>query len=128
MKIVSIIARILLGLMFTVFGLNGFFHFMPMPPMSGLPLQYFTVLVQSHMVVAIFAVQLIGGLLLLAGLFVPLALTILGAMIANILLYHIYIEPAGIGMALFTFLLWLISFWGVRSHFMGLFTMRAIQE
>lgn len=128
MKVVAVIARILLGIMFTVFGLNGFLHFLPNQPMSGLPLQYFTVLVQSQMVGAIFAIQLITGLLFLSGLFVPLALVINGAVIANILLFHIYLAPAGIGPGLLAFVLWLITFWSVRSHFAGIFVMRTRQE
>ena len=78
MKTVSIIARYLLGLMFTVFGLNGFLNFIHQPPPPNpLAIQFFVAISASHFAAFFFAVQLIGGLLLLSGFFVPLALTLL---------------------------------------------------
>ena len=75
MKIASTIARYLLGLIFVVFGLNGFLNFIPPQPMPPLAIQFFGALVQSHYAIVIFAVQLAGGLLLLAtSRYVPLAL------------------------------------------------------
>ena len=74
MKIAVLIARFLLGLLFAVFGLNGFLHFIPMPPPAGLAGQYMGALFLSHYLVVVFLLQLIGGLLLLANRFVPLAL------------------------------------------------------
>ena|ERR1700694_4749999 len=80
MKIVSIIARYLLGLMFTVFGLNGFLNFIHQPPPTNpLAIQFFVAISSSHFAAFFFAIQLIGGLLLLSGYFVPLALTLLAA-------------------------------------------------
>ena len=75
MKTVSVIARYLLGLIFTVFGLNGFLNFIHQPPPTNpLAIQFFVAISASHFAVFFFAVQLIGGVLLLAGSFVPLAL------------------------------------------------------
>ena len=72
MKIVSVIARYLLGLMFTVFGLNGFLNFIHQPPPSNpLAIQFFVAISASHFAVFLFAMQVIGGLLLLSGFFVP---------------------------------------------------------
>ena len=86
MKIVSTIARYLLGLMFTVFGLNGFLNFIHQPPPTNpLAIQFFIAISASHFAAFFFAVQLIGGLLLLSGYFVPLALTLLAAELFNIL-------------------------------------------
>ncbi len=120
MKIAALIARYLLGLMFTVFGLNGFFHFLPMPPPpSGLAGQYMAALGGSHYFVAVFLVQLIGGVLLLANRFVPLALILLGPIIVNILLYHILMDPKGIPPGLVALALWLAVFYSVRSAFTG---------
>ena len=80
MKIVSVVARYLLGLMFTVFGLNGFFHFIHQPPSTNpLALQFFGAVSTSHFAAFFFAVQVLGGLLLLSGYLVPLALTLLAA-------------------------------------------------
>ena len=125
MKIAALIARNLLGLMFVVFGLNGFLRFLPQPPPpAGLATQYLTVLSASHYMVPVFLLQLIGGVLLLANRFVPMALVLLGPVIANILLYHSLMAPAGLPPGLVAFILWLIVFYSVRSAFAGVFAMR----
>ena len=122
MKVAFTIARFLLGLMFTVFGLNGFLHFIPQPPpASPVALQYLTVMTITHYLVPVYLLQFVSGLLLLANRFVPLALTLLAPVIANILLYHGTMDPKGIGAGLLAFLLWLIVFFSVRSYFRGLF-------
>ncbi len=119
MRIASIIARYLLGLMFTVFGLNGFFHFIPQPPPANpLALQFFIAVGTSHFAAFFFAVQLIGGLLLLSGFFVPLALTLLAAELFNILAFHLTLEP-GIVPGLLGCVLWLLVFWQFRASFEG---------
>jgi putative oxidoreductase len=124
MKIATLIARILLGLLFLVFGLNGFLHFIPMPPPTGLAAQYMGALYVSHYLVFIFLVQVIGGALLLANRFVPLALILLGPVLVNILLFHSFMAPAGLPLALFTTVLWGLVFYGVRRAFAGVFIQR----
>ena len=122
MKIVTLIARNLLGFMFLVFGLNGFLHFIPQPPPpAGLATQYLTVMSLSHYMVPVFALQLVGGVLLLANRFVPLALVLLGPVIVNILLYHALMAPAAAPPAVVTLVLWLVVFHSVRSAFAGVF-------
>ncbi len=121
MKIAVLIARILLGLIFVFFGLNGFLHFLPSPPIPGLAGQYLGALVASHYVLAISGLQVIGGILMLAGRYVPIALIILGPIIVNILLFHATMAPAGIGPGLLTAVLWIIVFIGVRRAFEGVF-------
>jgi putative oxidoreductase len=121
MKIAVLIARILLGLVFVLFGLNGFLQFLHTPPPTGLPAQFLGAVFVSHYYVAIFALQLIGGVLLLVGRYVPLALVILGPIIVNILLFHITMAPAGLPLALLTMVLWVIVFAGVRRAFAGIF-------
>ena len=94
MSIVTLLARLLLGLVFTVFGANGFFHFLPMPPMQGKAHDFIMALVNSgYMMQVAFGVQLICGVLLLLGLFVPLALVLLAPIIVNIVLFHAMLEP-----------------------------------
>ena len=78
MKYAFVIARVLLGLVFTVFGLNGFLHFFPNLPVPGLAGQFMGALLGSHYYVIAFGTELIGGVLLLSNRYVPLALTILG--------------------------------------------------
>ncbi len=125
MRIATLIARILLGLVFLVFGLNGFLNFIPMPPPTGLAGQYVGALVASHYMVLVFVVEVIGGLLLLANRYVPLALTLLAPVLVNILLFHLTMAPAGLPMALIVTVLWLLVFSGVRGAFAGLFAQRA---
>ena len=121
MKIAVLIARILLGLLFLVFGLNGFFHFIPMPPPTGLAGQYMGALFVSHYLVVVFLLQVVGGALLLAGRYIPLALLLLGPVLVNIVLFHSFMAPEGLPVALFATVLWLIVFAGVRKAFAGVF-------
>lgn len=122
MKIASIIARYLLGLMFTVFGLNGFLNFIPQPPpVNPLAIQFFVAISTSHFAASFFAVQVLGGLLLLSGFFVPLALTLLAAVIYNILAFHLTLSP-GIAPGLVACALWILVFLQYRDSFKGIFS------
>jgi putative oxidoreductase len=125
MKIASLIARWLLGLIFLVFGLNGFLHFIPMPPPAGLAGQFFTALFASHYYVVIFAVQVLGGALLLVNRFVPLALVLLGPVIVNIFFFHLLMAPAGLPLAIVVAILWTILAVRNKPHFAGIFVQRA---
>ena len=125
MKILTNISRFLLAVIFTVFGLNGFLHFIPMPPPSGVAGQFFGALFVSNYLVPIFALQVISGILLLVNRFVPLALTILASIIVNILLFHVLMNPAGLGLAVLVTILWGVVFVSVRSAFAGIFQARA---
>jgi putative oxidoreductase len=118
MKIVSIVARYLLGLMFTVFGLNGFLNFIHQPPPTNpLAIQFFVAISSSHFAAFFFAIQLISGLLLLSGYFVPLALTLLAAELYNILAFHLTLAPASIAPALVAVVLWILVFLQYRASF-----------
>lgn len=125
MKTAFTVARYLLGLIFLVFGLNGFLHFIPLPPPPGVAGQFFGALYDSHYLVVIFLLQLIPALLLLAGRYIPLALTLLGPVIVNILLFHALMAPSGLPLAVVTVVLWLVVFYGTRSAFAGIFQQRA---
>jgi uncharacterized membrane protein YphA (DoxX/SURF4 family) len=121
MKIVSTIARYLLGLLFTVFGLNGFLNFIHQPPPPNpLAIQFFVAISASHFAVFFFAMQLIGGILLLSGSFVPLALTVLAAELYNILAFHLTLAPASIAPALVASVLWVLVFLEYRNSFDGI--------
>ena len=121
MKIATIIVRILLGLAFAFFGSNFFFHFIPTPPPPpGLVGDYIKVFVASGYADVIGAMQLLCGLMLLIGRFVPLALTILGGVIFNILAFHILMDPRGIGPGIVVTLLWLFLVWNYRAAFAGI--------
>jgi hypothetical protein len=124
MKIINHAARLLLGIIFLVFGLNGFLHFIPMPPPAGLAGQFLGALFVSHYFVVIFLLQVIPAALLLVNQYVPLALTVLGPIIVNIVLFHALMEPGGLPLAFVAALLWCVVAYGVRSAFAGLFQRR----
>ena len=125
MKIAAQIARVLLGLMFFVFGLNGFLRFIPQPPPpAGIAMQFLSALSESHYMIPVFLLQLTAGVLLLANRFVPIALVLLGPVIVNILLYHSLMAPAGLPPGLVALALWLVVFYRVRSAFAGVFVLR----
>src|SRR6202167_2748874 len=101
MKTTSIVARYLLGLMFTVFGLNGFLNFIHQPPPANpLAMQFFVAVSASHFAAFFFAVQVLGGLLLLFGYCVALAVTVLAAALYNIPAFPLTLAPATIPPAL----------------------------
>ena len=120
MKITSVIARFLLGLIFLVFGLNGFFHFLSMPAPTGVAGQFMGALFVSHFLIVIFVIQLIGAVLLLVNRYVPLALALLAPIIVNILLFHLLMAPSGIPPAIVVTVLWVVVFLNVRTAFGGL--------
>ena len=121
MKIATIIARSLLGLVFVVFGSNMFLHFIPMPPPpEGPAREFMTALFLSHYFYVVGALEVVGGALLLAGRFVPLGLTLLGPVIVNILCVHVFLEPSGLPMAILVSALALFLLWRYREHFAGL--------
>ncbi len=120
MKIVSTIARYLLGLTFLTFGLNGFLNFIPMPPPTGTAAQFFGAIFVSHLYVVLFVLQIAPALLLLVNRYVPLALTILAPIIFNILCIHIFMAPAGLPLAVVVTVLWFLTTWRVRSAFSGI--------
>ena len=125
MKIVTLIARLLLGLTFLVFGLNGFLNFLNMGPLpSGLAGQFIIALAQSHYLWVIAGLQVVGGVLLLVNRFVPLALVLLGPVIVNILLYHVFLNRSGAQLAILVTILWFIVFYGHRQYFSGIFAQR----
>lgn len=122
MKILVLIARLILGVAFTVFGLNGFFHFIPMGPMpTGHAGEFVGALNATAYFSFIAGLQLLCGVLFLIGRYIPLALTLIGPVIVNILLYHVTMAPEGIMPGIVVTVLWFVVFAGHRSAFAGLF-------
>jgi len=124
MKTTSVIARFFLGLIFLVFGLNGFLHFIPMPPPAGTAGQFMGALFISNYLVVVFLLQIVPAILLLINRYVPLALTLLAPIIVNILLFHTLMAPAGLPLAIVVTVLWIVVFLSVRTAFAGLFQQR----
>ncbi len=122
MKYVIIICRILLGLLFAVFGSNAFFHFAPMPQLQGDAGAFMGALIHSGYIYPIAALQVLGGLcLLIHPRFVALGLTLLGPVIVNIILYHIFLDRNGLPIAAVIALLSLFLLWVYRYKFPALF-------
>jgi putative oxidoreductase len=124
MRIVSTIARYLAGVIFLIFGLNGFLNFIPLPPPGGIAGQFMGALYTSHYLMVIFAFQVIAAILLLINRYVPLAVAILAPVIVNILSFHALMAPSGLPLALFVTVLWALVFVDVRPAFDGLFRSR----
>jgi uncharacterized membrane protein YphA (DoxX/SURF4 family) len=120
MKIATIIARTLLGLVFSVFGLNAFFNFLPMPMPKGDAGTLMGVLFSSHYLYAVKCFEISGGLILLSGRFTPLGLTLVGPVIVNILFYDVFLDPAGLPLGIVIAVLALFLLWQNRGAFAGL--------
>ena len=129
MKIVALICRILLGLLFVVFGLNGFLHFIPMgtpPPAGSIPGNFMSSLMASGWMHFVSACQVIGGVLVLIGGTTPLGLLILGPVIVNILLFHLLMTGGhGIVPGAVAALLEILLIYAYRVSFAGIFTTKA---
>lgn len=125
MKLISLIAQILLGLIFLFFGSNGFLHFLPMTMPSGVAGQFLTALYLAHYTIVVSALQVIGAVLLLVNRFVPLGLVLLGPIIVNIFLFHALMAPSGLPMAIVVIVLWILAALRYQQQFAGLFVQKA---
>lgn len=122
MKYVVAIVRVLLGLAFVVFGSNIFLHFIPMPPPPPGDAGVFAgVLMHSGYMHVVGALQLLGGILLLTGRLAPLGLTLLGPVIVNIVLFHIFFDRSGLPMAGIFAILSIFLLFAYRDKFPAIF-------
>ena len=123
MKYLIVVVRVLLGLVFLFFGSNAFFKFMgPPPEMHGQAGAFITALMSSGYMYVIAVLQVLGGLCLLLGArFVPLGLTLLGPVIVNIVLYHLFLDPQGMPIAIIISVLALFLLWIYRFKFPAIF-------
>lgn len=123
MKYFIVIVRVLLGLVFVTFGSNAFLKFLgPPPEMHGQAGAFLTALMSSGYIYVIAVLQVLGGLCLLLGArFVPLGLTLLGPVIVNIVLYHVFLDTQGLPMAIIVALLALFLLWIYRFKFPAIF-------
>ena len=125
MKIVTIIARILLGLMFSVFGLTSFLRFLPMPPLEGVSGQFLGALSVSHYEWLIGATQVVSGVLFLIGRYVPLAIALSGPVIVNTIAYHLTMQHIGARPSVLATICWVFLFWRYRDSFAPLWVAKA---
>src|SRR5258706_15715398 len=119
-------ARLLLGAIFTVFGLNGFLHFIPQPPPAGLVAVFVGGLGASgYFFPLLKGTEVIVGLLLLCNRFVPLALTVLAPVVENIVAFHAFLAPSGIALPLVIVALGLYLAYTERAAFAPLLPARS---
>ncbi|HVU02129.1 MAG TPA: DoxX family protein [Polyangiaceae bacterium] len=114
----SHVARYLLGAGFTVFGLNGFLHFIPMPPPPPSAGAFLGALVATgYLFPLIKGTEIVAGLLLLSNRWVPLALTLLAPVLVNIVAFHAFLAPAGLALPLVLLAAELYAAWSYREAF-----------
>ncbi|HEY4186392.1 MAG TPA: DoxX family protein [Polyangia bacterium] len=124
-KLVPTAVRLFLGLAFTVFGLNFFLHFLPMPappPQAG---AFLGALGGSgYLFPLLKATEVVTGLLLLGGLLVPLALTVLAPILINIIGFHLFLEPSGLPIPLALLAAEIYLAWTYRAAFAPMLHLR----
>ncbi len=126
MKVATIILRILLGLVFVIFGINKLHSFFPTGGMpTGAASTFIGVMVETKYFAIIGFIEALGGLLLIANRFVPLGLTLLGPIIVNIFLTGLLMDNHGIPMAGAATAVWLFLFWRYKNNFTPLFEAKA---
>ncbi|HET7109949.1 MAG TPA: hypothetical protein VFI41_03665 [Gemmatimonadales bacterium] len=124
-------ARALLGLLFLIMGLNGFFSFLPapasLPPKAG---AFFgAMMATGYLIPLVSAMQAVAGVLLLINRFVPLALVILAPVVVNIAFYHIFLSPTmGVPLAAVALVLELYVAWAYREAFRPLLVSRTLND
>jgi len=114
-------SRILLGLLFLVFGMNGFYTFIPVPEYHP----FMEILVSSGYIYLVKSAEVVCGILLLSNRFVPLALVVLGFDIINITTYHLLLDPRNVWIVPILWCLLLVLIFGYRTYFFELFSFRA---
>jgi hypothetical protein len=118
-------SRILLGLIFFVFGLNGFLQFIPQPPPPAGAAAFFGALAATgYMLPLIGVAQVVGGAMLLSNRYVPLALAILAPIVVNIVLFHAFLAPGGLGVALAVLALEIFTAWSHRDAYASMLRAR----
>ena len=122
------VARVLLGLMFAVFGLNGFLNFIPAPttpPPEGAMAFAIALMKTGYMMPLIKGTEVLVGVLLVLNRFVPLALVVLAPVVVNIVAFHAFLAPSGVGMMIVIVGLQLYLVWNHRAVYRPLLTARA---
>ena len=126
-RYLPVVARVLLGLLFVMTGLNGFLDFLPQPK-TPIPegAMAFAVAMKNtgYLFQLVAGTQLVSGLLLLLNRFVPLALVLLAPVVVNIALFHIFLSPLGYQLAVIVFALEVYLAWAYRAAFRSMLAAR----
>ncbi|AKU93835.1 hypothetical protein AKJ09_00499 [Labilithrix luteola] len=121
------VARIGLGLLFALMGLNKLVPFLPQPPISGPPAEFFGALMATGYMLPLLAVtEVVSGLMLLSGRFVPLALTLLAPVIVNIVGFHVFLAHGGFAVPLMVLGLEVYLAWAHRDAFAPMLRMQGL--
>jgi uncharacterized membrane protein YphA (DoxX/SURF4 family) len=124
-KHVPTAARLFLGLVFTVFGLNFFLHFLPMPAAPPRAAAFAGALFASgYLFQLLKTIEVAAGLLLLSGFLVPLALAVLAPIVINIVGFHLFLEPSGLPLPLVVLAAELFLAWSYRAAFAPMLQLR----
>ncbi|MEO8200673.1 MAG: DoxX family protein [Gemmatimonadota bacterium] len=123
---IQTVSRVLMGFLFTMVGLNGFLNFLPQPSSIPAGAMAFSgaLLNTGYMFPLLMGAQLIAGVLLFANRFVPLALAILAPVVINIVAFHAFLSPSGLGMALVVLVLEVYLAWSFRAAFRPMLSMK----
>ena len=125
MKIVTLIARVLLGLVFVVFGFNKFVMFIPSGPMPAGPAGEFTkLLMDTHYIYLVGFFEVVGGALVLINRYVPLGLVLLAPVMVNIVAFDVLMMPSGLVIIVVVWIFWLLVAYQNRSAFADLLQQR----
>lgn len=125
-KLPTMIARIMLGIIFFVFGLNGFLNFLPQSPINESAGVFIGGLVGSgYFFQFLKFCELLAGIALLSGFYVPLALTLLAPIAANIFLFHLFLERSGLPISLVILSLLVFLAFSYKEYFKQIFTAKA---
>ena len=120
MKRVAFICRILLGLLFVVFGANKWLHFARVPMPAGDAGVYYALLFRHHIMAVVAAFEVAGGVLLLLNRFIALGLGLLAPVVVNIMMYHVLVDPSRVALGLIASSLEVLLLYAYRRAFSGL--------
>ena len=119
-----VIVRVMLGLIFVIFGLNGFLLFITPPEHTATGGAFINLLVATGFMYVEKSLEIIGGATLLSNNYVPLGLGILAPIVVNIFLFHLLMERYTLVVGVILFFLWAFLAWAYRQYFAGLFVRR----
>ncbi|MCM0605770.1 MAG: DoxX family protein [Xanthomonadaceae bacterium] len=115
-------SRLFLGLVFTVFGLNGFLQFLPAPPLTPEAMSFFGSLMASKLIIVVKLIEVVGGLALLSGFFVPAALIVLASITFNIFWFHLMLAPSGMFLQILMLVLNTFLIYANKNKYGSLFS------
>ncbi len=121
MKKLQKLVQIIMGLIFLIFGVNGFLHFIPMPPMTGTAASFIEILLISKLLYLIKSIEILCSISLLLNRYVSFSLLLLAPIIFNIFWFHIFLEPEGAPLGIFLITMEIFLLWRNKKSYHPLF-------